>query len=542
MKRLFSLLLLMLILAGCGGSEESSSPAASDKSLDRTLRINVATEPETLDPALMRGTPEGKVARGLFEPLLDLDEKGEFHPGAAVRWEHNEDFTAWTFHLRPDARWHNGEPVTAQDYVYAVRRVCTPATAAPYAAMVYQFLRNGETFYKAGGNRTGLPFDGVEALDTHTVRYNMANPTPFFESVVTLFTWLPVNRNAVEKGGDAWYRNPETCVGNGPFRMTLYRGHDRIETVRAETYWDAKSIWWEKVVYLMIESETTENAAFINGELDVTNSVAIPELDYWRDRPEYRMATFFGSYYVSFACQKPPFDDARVRRAFALAIDREMIVTQVTKRNEPIGGGLVPRGLRSPAGGDYRDRAGDMIGAHDPAEAKRLLAAAGYGPGGKPFPAVEYIYNNLEEHKIIGENLQAMWKQALGVEPRLQSLEWGVWLKKANEGDYNISRNSWYGDYMDAMTFLELFTSESQQNSSKFFNKEYDDLIARARGERDALKREDLLIAAERLLVEKEAVVAPLFTYRYPMLVQSNIEGVYRHALGGLVYAHGRRR
>jgi oligopeptide transport system substrate-binding protein len=518
-----------------------SAVAQKATALDKTLRINIGTEPETLDPTFMRGSPEFKVSKGLSEPLLELNSEGKPIPAAAWKWEVNDRYTSWTFYLRPEARWHNGDPVVAEDWVYSLKRISTPKVAAPYAAMVYSFLKGGQKFYEAGGMESDAPLPGVVAEDPHRLTLILENPTPFFGSVIHMFSWLPVHRKTVEQHGALWWRDPATYVGNGPFRMTGYSPRDKITVSKADTYWDRDSIFFETIIYRTIESETTEDAAFRTGDLDITNSIAIPELPYWRSRPEYYDRLMFGTYYVGFNCSKPPFDDVRVRRAFSMAIDRKLLVERVTRRNEPISQGIVPRGLPSPQGGDYRDQAGDYVPGYDRERARQLLSEAGYGRGQKRFPQIEYLYNTKDEHKVIGEMLQFLWRDALGLDVRLQNVEWGVWLTRTLAAEYDFSRMSWYGDYLDAMTFLELFESTNSQNTSQWKDPYYDSLLRQARLESDAVAREKLLIEAERYLIDEQCVAAPLFTYVNPVLIQPDVKGVHRNALGGLMYTRARR-
>lgn len=540
----FFLITAMLTFAGCSDPAQSSSagdaplPEAGEE-LSRALRINIGGTPETLDPTFIRGSVENLIITGLMEGLLTLDAAGAAIPAAAESWESNENHTVWTFKLRREARWHNGDPVTAEDFVYAAKRIATKSLSAPYAAMVYKFLEGGEAYYAAGGLDSEAEFPGVQALDDYTLQYRLAAPTPFFESVVHLFSWLPVHRATVENHEEDWWRQPGVFIGNGPFRMTGFEGQTRVTAEKAPMYWNADQVWMEQVEWMMIEEESTELAAFENGELDITKGIPIAMLDVWRDRPEYQPFTYFGTYYITFNNEKAPFDDVRVRRAFSQAIDRELIVNRVTRRKEPVSRGLIPAQLPSAQGGVWADHSDDLIGPPNLDGAKQLMAEAGF-PEGQGFPETEYLYDNREEHKLIAESLQTAWSQ-LGVKARIRNAEWGTWLKETRAGNYDIARMSWYGDYMDAMTFLELFTSDSTQNAPQYSNETYDQLIADARKETDPVAREGLLMEAERLLVREDCAIAPLFTYSFPILVSAGIEGVSRDALGGLDYVYARR-
>lgn len=550
--RWLPLILAGFLAIGCGGSEQQNGKANDNNVAgyrippikpgeETTLRINIGAEPRTLDPSLITDLVASMVIKSMMETLVTADVDGNIEPKAAESWEHDPDYKVWTFKLRRNARWHNGDPVTAGDFVYAAQRLLTPSLGAQYATYVMGFVEGADEYYAAGGMDGSATLPGIIAIDDYTLQYRLKNPTPFFLSVVQLFSWLPLHRPTIEKHGERWANSPETFVGNGPFRLTGYRTRDVITVERATTYWGPETIFWSKILFYMIENETTESSAFVAGQLDVTSNVPIPELEIWKERPEYRPYRFFGTYYINVNHDRPPFNDPRVRKAFSLSINRDVLANRVTRRGELVAEGIVARPLDSPRGGDYREHAGDFVGGYDPQKAKALLQEAGFGPGGKPFPSFEYIYNTSEENRAIAEQLQAMWRANLGVDVRLQNVEFGVRLSRAQGGDYDLSLGGWYGDYLDPMTFLELFTSDSTFNVARYRSDFYDDHISRARTEGDALVREDLLIAAERRLIADDMAIIPLYYYTKPILVRTDIEGVGREVTAGLVYVNGRR-
>lgn len=561
MKLHFSMIMLSLsiFLAACGGSEEGSStqPTRGEARIpEKTLRINLSIEPETLDPSLISGINEGWIMSGLMEGLIRLDMNTQPTPAMAERWEHNEDYSVWTFFIREDAKWHNGDPVTAHDFIYSIERTSTPATASVYAQNVYSFIKGGAEFYESGGlngelgerRHTEDPespviggMEGLRAIDDKTIEFTLTGPMPYFITVLQFTAWLPIHRGTVETHGDGWFLSPNSFNGNGPFRMTAYRPQSRIEAERFDGYWDSENIFWEQVHFYMITSESTQDAAFRTGDLDVTAGVPVAEVDNWRDRPEYRNQPTFGTYYVSFNVTRPPFDNVNVRRAFSRTINRAMITQQVTRRGEIIPRGLVPSSLASVVEGKtYRERAGDMVGRTNVEEARQLLVAAGYTDA-NPFPAVEYMYNTAESHRIISEQLQSMWSRGLGADVRIQNKEWGVYLQDIAAGNFQFARSAWFGDYVDAIAFLEIFETGNAKNAPKFSNERYDSLLDQARGERDLVKREDLLIEAERLLLEEECVIAPIYHYTSPILVRTDIENLALNSIANMVWIHSYR-
>ncbi|MDX2177028.1 MAG: peptide ABC transporter substrate-binding protein [Candidatus Sumerlaeia bacterium] len=507
---------------------------------DRTLRVNVGTPPETIDTAVMTGIPESRIANFLQEGLVSVDAESKPLAAAAVEWEHNDAFTEWTFRLRPGMKWHNGDPVTAHDFVFGVRRILDPRTQGKYADMVTRFLKGGADYYKNREKTWDTPFEGVEATDDLTVVYRLNFPAPFFPTVVSHTSFFPQNRKVVEAGGRAWANDVKTYVGNGPFRLVEHRLRDRMVLAKADTYWDKDAIWMNEVVIRMIEDENTELAAFERRELDVTNTVPLTEVPRLKQTPEWFVGPYLGTYYVAFNTTKAPFDNRDVRMAFSAAIQRDVIVERITRRGEQPGSGIVPAGVYMPDGTNYRERAGRMTPEFSVEKARELLKKAGFGPGGKPFPAATYTYNTLEEHKIIGEQLQSMWRTALGVPLRLENVEWKEKLRRGREQDFQLMRNAWIADYVDPMSFLEIFLSDDGNNDGKYNNPKFDETVHAAARETDPEKRYQLLIEAERILMD-DAAVAPIYHYVSPRLIQADVKGIVQAGVGNLYMTKARR-
>ncbi len=556
MKKLYGLLTIAaLALAGCdgggtsggGGGTPEGTPGteggqSGTQEVDTTLAINLGAEPKTLDPSLVDALPASQALRGLMEGLVYADKDLNPQPAVAESWEHNEDYTVWTFHLRPDAKWHNGDTVTASDFKFGAERVCTPSTNAPYAQIVFSFLDGGKEYYDAGGMDEGLSLDSVKVVDEDTVEYHMDFPAPFFLTMVSFAPWYPLHQGTVEEHGAGWSTSPDTFVGNGAFKLTEYHSRDRMEMVKTDTYWDRDEIFWSEITMYMIDDKNTEMQAFGSGDLDITEGVAIPQVPYWKDRPEYRVVPGLATYYVTFNTNREPFTDPRVRRAFNMVIDRDLIVNRVTKAGEIPSDGFVPHGMRSPREGQtYRDVAPDYIPGEPQIEkAKQLLAEAGFDED-NPLPTLEYLYNTQDTNKLIAEQLQFMWRDAFGVDVRLQNAEWGVTLGRIARGDYQFARASWIADYADPLNFLSIFTTGNTKNGPKFNNERYDNLIEQARYEGDPIKREDLFIEAEGLLVEEEAAVAPIYTYALNFLAATDLRDLHMNSLSNILYVRAYR-
>ncbi len=460
-------------------------------------------EPETLDPAYITGQPEGRLAGALFEGLTRFDEKGEPVPGVAESWEISENGTRYTFQLREDAVWSNGDPVTASDFVASWRRTLAPATASDYASLMFPLM--GAQAINEGKE----PPDALAttAPDDRTLVVNLIAPTSYFLDLCAFVTFLPVHLPTLEAAGDEWIK-PEFLVGNGPFTLEAWRLNDRIRLARNETYWDKANVDLASIDVLPINEANTALNFFMTGEADLMMDkglIPVTLLGALRGKDWFHTAPFLGSYFTRFNTTREPFDDARVRQAFALAIDRERIVEKITRNGERPAATLVPPGT----GRGYEPPTGL---AYDPEKARRLLAGAGF-PGGQGFPLVTYLYPTLTIESSIAVELQSMWKNVLGVEVALQKQEWKVYLATLKALDYDLGRSSWVGDYNDPSTYLDMFISGSGNNRTGFADPDYDALVAEAAREPDPETRYEILRETERLLLDEQAVVAPIYFY-----------------------------
>jgi oligopeptide transport system substrate-binding protein len=490
-----------------------TTPPAED-----VLRYANGAEPETLDPGLMSGQPDGRIARALFEGLLiPHPETLEPIEGMATHWELSEDGLTYTFWLREDARWTNGDPVTASDFEWSWKRVLDPNTPSRYADLFY--LIEGARAYKSG--EIGIDAVGIHAVDPHVFEVTLEEPTPYFIQLVTYYPFLPVHRATVETYGDRW-THPENIVSNGPFRLVYHRQNDKIVMVRNEDYWDAATVRLDRIVAYSLDDIATMLNMYRSGMTDWNPSgyIRAEFIPYVKHYEDYTSGPFLGSYFYSFAVGNPPFDDKRVRRALALAIDRESICHNVLHDSHIPWGNFVPLGFRQypyPEGLSF-----------DPQEAQRLLAEAGY-PEGEGFPGFEILFNTSENHRKIAEAIQAMWKKHLGIDVSLMNQEWASYLRTTVALDYQVARRSWIGDYLDPNTFLSCFLSDSGNNRTGWHNAEYDSLLALAGSQQNATARMLLLADAESLLLE-ELPVLPIYSYKSNEFVAPYVRGLYSTA------------
>jgi oligopeptide transport system substrate-binding protein len=525
-----SLLAGVLVLPGCSSPEGGTSGRTSNAPPvpAGVVRFNQNASPKFLDPSLLYDIPSFNAVIHLFEPLVRTNPDGEYIPADAESWTHSDDYMTWTFKLRPGGKWSNGAPRTAHDYVYGIRRILTPATGANYASMVFMFLEGGEEFYKSEGKDDSNL--GIRALDDLTIEYRLVNPAPYFLSLVQHSAWFPLHEGTIKEHGDSWWTKPETYVSNGPFKLDQWLPKDRLVMSKNPHFWDAENIHFNQVIMRLIENESTEQQAFLAGDIDMTASIPSREADQWRDKPEFFSKPMIGKEYIAINNKRAPFDNVDVRRAFSLAINRPLITERITRKGETPSKGFIPRGIIMHTGKDYRDHAPAFIDNSNYEEsvkkAKEAIARAGYGPGGKSMGRIEHAYNETEMNRDVAEILQRLWSDTLGVETSLAVMEWPTLLDKLENLDYAICRGSWIGDYADPLTFLEIFESTNGNNRTGYASAKYDAAFEAARSERDADKRLELLIECERILLEEDAVIAPVFERVISVLKRPELEGV----------------
>jgi len=489
-------LLAWVVLAVCSGGCQRT-PQRADLVL-----INGA-EPETLDPAIITGQPETRVVNALFEGLCAFDRFGRPIPGVAERWEISEDGKIYTFHLRADARWSDGEPVTAHDFVASWQRTLTPETASAYNYLLFP-IRGARAF--AEGATKDFSTVGVRAVDARTLVVELDSPTPYFLDLCSFPTLFPVPVARIAQVGDDWVK-PGHLVGNGAFVLKDWRINDRIRLEKNPHYWNRRAVALDSVDILPISNDSVAFNFYASGLADLVMDkglAPISLMDTLKTRSDFHAAPFLGIYFLRFNCSKPPFDDLRVRKAFAMAVDKRRIVEKITRAGELPAQSFVPPGMA-----DYPEIAGLP---HDPEAARQLLAEAGF-PGGKGFPLVTYLFNESAQNESIAVELRDMWRRELGVTVTPARQEWKVYLNSLASLDFGIARSSWVGDYPDPNTFLDMFVTDGGNNRTGWSHAAYDTAIARAAAEANPTQRLETLLGAEKILVEEEAPIAPIYDY-----------------------------
>lgn len=487
--------LLPWLLAGCGQGFSRAD-----------LVFANGGEAETLDPALMTAQLDMRLAYALFEGLTTFDAAGEPRPGVAESWEISPDGLTYTFHLRRDARWTNGERVSAQDFVNSWRRALAPETAARNSYQLY-YLKNGQKFNDPTSGLTDFSQVGARALDEATFQVELEHPTPFFLDLCCTSALLPVYLPTVQRWGDAWTK-PEHIVTNGAFTLEAWRLNDRMRLRKNPRYWNHDAVRLQTVDALPISQANVALNFFASGECDLLMDkglVPVTLVGDLRKQSYFHAAPFLGNFFIRFNCTRAPFNDPRVRQAFSLVVDKRLIVEKITKAGEIPAASFVPPGT-----GGYQPPEPGL--GYDPERARRLLAEAGF-PGGRGFPPFAFLYNNGEQNQYIGVELKNMFERELGVSMGLRPQENKVYLNTMSSLDYDLARSSWIGDYNDPNTFLDMWVTGGGNNRCGWSNPVYDGLIADAARETDRAKRFETFRRAETLLISQGTPICPLYYY-----------------------------
>lgn len=537
-KRILPLLLTAAMvagLAGCGSNQTTAeSTEAGSTTGEKILKVQVGPDPETVDPALNSAVDGGNMILHAFEGLLTLDENGQLKEGQAESWETSEDGLTWTFHLRDGLKWSDGTDLTAKDFVYSWQRVCDPNVAAPYAETVLGMVKGYDE--AIAGDITKLD---VQAPDEKTVVVNLANPCSYFGELAAFATLNPVQQATVEANGDAWATSADTYISNGPFMMTEWVPGSHITFSKNPNYWNAEAIKLDKLEFELIEDSNAAYSAYTSGEVDMIKDVPTEEIPSLQGNDDFHVDPIIGTYYVSLNLQKEYFQDARVRKALSLAIDRNYVANTLMQGTYSPASAIVGPGWLDTDGSSFAENANggtpyidnDNFDANLE-EAKKLLEEAGY-PNGEGFPQIEYTTNDSGYHKVVAEYLQQAWA-AIGIDLKVNIVEWASFTPMRRNGEFDIARNGWVGDYTDPSNILELFCTTNGNNDGKYTNADFDAAIEDSRATTDAATRSADLHKAEDTLMN-DAGCIPIAYYNDFWLQSSKITGAW-HSSNGFWY------
>ncbi|WP_342599495.1 peptide ABC transporter substrate-binding protein [Psychrobacillus sp. FSL H8-0483] len=541
MKKWLSLIFVaffVLVLSACTATKDAGEKTNTEKEpetegeekeepvtkAEKVLYLNNGNEPTSFDPSIGFDAVSWSALNNLMEGLVRLSKDHVAEEATAEKIDISEDGLTYTFTIRDNAKWSNGDPVVASDFVYGWLHMLNPETASPAAFLAY-FIEGAEAYNSGEGTVDAV---AIKALEDKVFEVKLAAPTEAFLNIITNPSFFPVNEK-VATANPTWFTEAESFVGNGPFKLTEWKHDVSFTFAKNENYWDANTVKLDKVQWAMINDSNTEYQMYQTGELD-TSGVPSELAESLINDPELKNEDQAGLYFYRFNTSMEPFTNKKIRQAFGYAVNQQEIVDFVTKVGQKPAEGFVPYGFIGPDGKEFRDTAGVLI-KHDAEKAKALLAEGMKEEGYSELPAVTLTYSTSDSHKKIAEALQSKFKEVLGVEVALQNVEASVFASEQKEFKYQMSRSSFLFDYADPVNALESFITGSSMNRTTWSNAEFDKLIADIKNEKDATKRWELLIQADKLLMD-EMPIFPLYYYNQVTLEKPSVSGIVRHPVG----------
>ncbi len=526
------------LFIGCGDSSAKGGSSSSNQQ----LVFNLGEDPETMDPTLNNSSGAGTMILNAFEGLMVLNENDQPVEGAAESYEVSEDGLVYTFKLRQDGKWSDGEAVVADNFKYSWLRALNKETAAEYAYQLF-YIKNAEKFYNGEASAEEV---GIKVLDDYTLEVTLETPTSYFLQLCAITTYVPLREDIVSANPEGWATKPETYISNGAFKLVKWDMKDQLVFEKNENYWDKDSVKLDTLTFKLVSDETTAYSELKAGNFDIVNSVPTNEIEPGIEEGLVHVNPKLGTYYfaINVGKQDTLNEDVKkalsnklVRQALNLAIDRQEIIDNVGKAEQVPAYSFVPKGIIDENGNEFASKEyydpSDMEG--NIAKAKELLKEAGY-ENGNGIPTIELMYNSEGAHKDICQIIQQNWEE-IGVNVELTNQEWAVFLNTRQQGDYQIARHGWIGDYIDPMTFLDLWVTGGGNNDCGFSNARYDELIAAAKVETDSAKRLEMLREAEDILMD-EMPILPIYYYTTVTAANENVKGVRISTLGKISFKY----
>lgn len=526
---IFLATLLIFVLAACtanenAGEEPKDEDGATEEASEKVLYWNNSIEPTSFDPPVGFDAVSWSGLNNLMEGLTRLDESHTPKPAIAENWDVSEDGKTYTFHIRENAKWSNGDDLKASDFVFAWKRALDPKLAASSAFLGY-LIEGAEAYNSGTGSADAV---AVKAVDDKTLEVKLTSPQAYFLNIISLPTFFPINEKVATENPE-WFAEADTFVGNGPFNLSEWVHDSHFVMEKNDQYWDAENVKIDKIHWAMVDDPNTEYQMFQAGELD--SSDVPPELsEQLFEEGKVQTVDQAGLYFYRFNVTQEPFQNKNIRKAFAMAVDQQQIVEFVTKNHEQPAYGFVSPGFTDANGQDFRETNGDLLKTNVE-EAKELLKKGMEEEGYETLPEVTLTYSSTETHKMMAEAIQPMFKEVLGIDVKLQSVESSVFAEEQTELKYQLSRSSFLNDFADPINSLESFQTGHSMNRTGWSNAEYDKLIQDAKKESDEAKRFEMLYQAEKILMEE----APIFTvhfYNQTFLQNDAVTGVVRHPVG----------
>lgn len=519
---LASALAMSTALAGCS----NSGSGGSSKGVE--LNVNVGPEPATIDPAKNSAVDGATLINHAFEGLMKLDKDNKIVEGQAAKYEVNKDETVYTFTLREGIKWSDGEQVKAEDFVYAWQRLVDPKTGADYNYMI-DMVKNANEIMAGKKKPKEL---GIKALDEKTVEVTLTTPTPYFLEVCAFPATFPVRKDIVEANADTWSTDPKTYIGNGPYVLKSWEHQSKMTYVKNENYYDLKKLGPDTINFVLMEDKNTMLSAYKNNEILFADDLPSEEIDAMKDKGLV-IEKQLGTYFLSINVKKEGLDNVKVREALSLALDRDYIVEKVAKGGQIPADSFVTTGLTDADGKtEFHENAKKWYDAKDykgnVEKAKKLLKEAGY-ENGKGLPSIELMCN--PGHEPIMEAVQNMWKENLGVNVTISSQDWNVFLETRKQGDFQVARDGWLGDYNDPVSFIDIWVTGGGNNNAQWSNKEYDKIVSEIKSTTDSKERYAKMHEAEDILA-KDMPIIPIYFYTDLYLISDKLEGMYTSPLG----------
>lgn len=519
------LLALVVVLAACGKGGDSSSTDG------QVLKVNNSAEPDTLHPGLAQGTHEGWPIYHMFDGLMRWGQDGELEEAAAESYEVNDEKTKYTFKLKDGLKWSDGEPVTAADYEYAWKHAIDRKTASNYAFILTDYIKNGPEYAK--GEIDNLDDLGIKAVDDKTLEVELNHPTTFFPELTSFYTYMPIPKHIAEKNPD-WDKTADEYVTNGAFKLGKWDHNSKIVLEKNPEFRDAENVKLSAIEMDILEDKNTEWQKYENNEFHLINSPQPDVVNKLRQEKneELHIDEMLSTYFYSFNNERQPFNNAKVRKALSMAIDREQITENITQAGQKPAEGIVPFGFNDENGKDFRESSGNLI-SENIDEANKLLEEGLKEEGmtkEEAFSGKTILFNTDESHRNIAQALQEMWKQNLGIDLQLENSEFKVVIDRTRNHDFDIARTGWISDYRDPISMLNLWVENGNMNDASYKNPEFNKLIETATTSPDQKVRMQAMRDAEKILMD-EMPIMPLYHYVSPWVVKSNVKGVYKDKL-----------
>lgn len=543
-RKILTLLLVVIMVAtsgmGCAPKDEpvkADEPKADSEPVveAQNLTFVLHNEPDGIDPNVTSNTFASPFLSNCFEGLVTLNQNNEIVAGLAEKWDISPDGKTYTFTLREGLKWSDGSPLTSKDFLYSVKRVLTPETAAQYLTMVTDYIVNAQEYYDGAVDISKL---GVSTPDEKTVIIQLKEAAPFFIDILSMNVYSPVQEKTITANGDKWTLNPETYTVNGPFKISEINMGESVVLVKNENYWDANAVKLDKITFRYIKDQATALTAFESDQIDGFRE--IPVADFSRLRADgtdlYTLPTYATTFYL-INNQKSPYDNVKVRKAINLALDRKSLIENVLQSADIPASALISPGYFVD-GVDYMDGRSNY-GIKDDAdveEARKLLAEAGY-PNGEGFPPMELSYYTNPQVKLIVEAMAQMFKENLDIEVNISTEEWAVYYSNVQAANYEIAAMGWGADYLHPMTFLPLFMTDDPTNNSFYSNKTYDAQVNTAKQEIDPKKAVELMRIAEDTLMADYPLI-PLYHRSTNLMMKSYVKDWSLSATGKLSFKY----